>query len=278
MHLKTEDLKAFLEVQKHGSFTKAAVQLGLTQPALSLKIARIEEILQSPLFVRHPRFLELTSSGEQLLCFAKETIAHQEDFLSRFDQYQSELAGISRVAGYSSVMRSLIIPRVSAVSLMHEKVSIEYQSCEMYELEDRLRSNRADFIVTDYFPGLASYEQEEIGEEEYVIIESKKHKKIPNIFLDHTPQDNATESYFKALGLKQDYRRGYMGEVYSIIDGVAMGLGRAVMSRHLIEQDRRFKVIAHKKKYTRPIVVSYLKQNYYGPLHLKVLESLRNNG
>ncbi len=277
MDIKTEDLKAFLAVQSYGSFTKASVSLGLTQPALSLKIARLEELLKSPLFIRHPRKLELTSSGEQLLCFAKESIAHQESFLASFDQFQSELAGVVRIAGYSSVMRSIIIKRSAPISLSSEKVSIEYQSCEMFELEERVRSNQADIIVTDYFPDLPNCEQEQIGEEEYVIIESQKHKNIPNVYLDHTPLDNATDSYFKSLGLKQDYRRAYMGEVYSIIDGVALGLGRAVMSRHLVDADKRFRILKKKQKYSRPIVVSYLKQNYYGPLHLRVLDSLRNN-
>lgn len=277
MDLKTEDLRSFLEVQKHGSFTKAAAALGMTQPALSLKIARLEELLQTPLFIRHPRFLELTSSGERLLSFARETISHQENFLASFDQFQSELAGVIRIGAFSSVMRSIIIPRTAVIWSESEKVSIEYQSAEMYELEERLRTNRVDFIVTDYYPDLPTCEQLQIGEEEYVIIESKKHKNIPNIFLDHTPLDNATDSYFKAQGLKQEYRRGYMGEVYSIIDGVALGLGRAVMSRHLIEGDSRFRIVKGKKKYSRPIVLSYLKQNYYGPLHLRVLEALRDN-
>ena len=275
MDLKIDDLKSFLEVQRQGTFTKAAGVLGLTQPALSQKIARLEETLQATIFVRLPRSLLLTGAGERLLVYAKEVLRHQEDFLAGFDQYQAELSGVIRVAGYSSVMRSMIIPRIAEVSLENPKVSIEYQTCEMFELEGILKSNQADFIVTDYHPGLVQSEEVEIDVEEYVIIESRLHKNIPNVFLDHTPQDNATSTYFKHLGLKGDYRREYMGDVYSIIDGVALGLGRAVMSKHLIDNDKRFKVLNHKKKYKRSVVLTYLKQSYYGPLHELVARSFK---
>jgi len=61
-----------------------------------------------------------------------------------------------------------------------------------------------------------------------------------------------------------------MGDVYSIIDGVALGLGKAVMSKHMIEDDKRFNLISHKKKYIRPVAMTYFEQNYYSPLHLEV--------
>ncbi|MFG1481480.1 hypothetical protein ABMA79_07695 [Halobacteriovorax sp. HFRX-2_2] len=114
----------------------------------------------------------------------------------------------------------------------------------------------------------------QVGEEEYVVIESKKHKNIPNTYLDHGPYDNATESYFKFLGREMDYSRRFMGDVYSIVDGVALGLGRAVMSKHIVEEDRRFKIVKAKKRYVRPIVLSYFKQSYYTPLHTLALDLL----
>ena len=67
-----------------------------------------------------------------------------------------------------------------------------------------------------------------------------------------------------------------MGEVYSIVDGVALGLGRAVMSKHIIENDKRFKVIKKKKKYKRDVVLSSLEQSYYSPIHNLIRDTLNS--
>jgi len=274
MDLKYDDLKTFMEVYKAGTFTKASAVLGLSQSALSQKVARIEEGLQVALFVRHPRSLSLTASGEQLLIHAKEAVQMQDDFLANFNQYQNELSGVIRIAGFSSVMRSIVLEKLAPFMRANSNVSVEFNSYEMHELESVLKSNKADFIVTDYFPNLSQTSEVQIDQEEYVIIESKKYKKTPNIFLDHGPFDNATESYFKFIGKKGDYKRAFMGDVYSIIDGVALGLGKAVMSKHLVENDKRFIIKENKKQYIRPIVLTYFKQNYYSPLHQEIYNLL----
>ena len=274
MELKLDDLQAFINIYQAGTFTKAAKDFGLTQSALSQKIARIEEVLQTSIFVRHPRSLSLTPSGEKLLVYAKEVCLRQDEFLKNFDQYNQELSGVIRIATYSSIMRSMILPALSPFLRKNKGVSLELSSYEMYELEEVLKTSKADFIITDYSPSLGGIETLEISEEEYVIIKPKKYPKLPHVFLDHGPLDNATSSYHKFLGKKIDYERAYLGDVYSIIDGVAEGLGSAVMSKHLVEGDKRFKILKAKKRYLRPICLSFYSQAYYSPLQLKVKELL----
>lgn len=277
MDLKVDDLRAFVEVYKAGTFSAATQTLGISQSALSQKIARIEEVLQTSIFIRKPRSLSLTASGEKLLSYAKEVLDRQSDFLDSFDQYNEEINGVIRIAGFSSIMRSMIIPALAPILRKNTKLKVEFTSYEMFELESVLKTNKADFIITDYFPNLNRVVAEMISEEEYVIIESKKIKTIPDIYIDHGAHDNATESYFKFLGEKPQYERIFMGEVYSIVDGVALGLGRAVMSKHIIENDKRFKIVKKKKRYIRPIVLSHLEQNYYSPAHLLIKECLNNS-
>ena len=274
MDIKLDDLQTFMEIYKEGSFTKASKTLGISQSALSQKISRLEQSLQSPLFIRHPRSLELTSSGEKLLIYAKEMTQRHIEFLNQFNQDQSTLGGVIRIAGFSSIMRSITIPKFANFIRKHPKAHIEFSSHEMFELEQKLKSNAVDFIITDFFPNLANIISHEVGEEEYVIIESRKYKNIPNVYLDHGPYDNATVSYFSYMQSKSHYDRRFMGDVYSIVDGVALGLGRAVMSKHIIENDKRFKIIKKSKRYIRPIVISYFDQEYYSPLFKKVLNLL----
>jgi DNA-binding transcriptional LysR family regulator len=272
--LKIDDLKAFLEVYQAGTFSGATSVLGISQSALSQKIARIENVLQSTVFVRHPRSLSLTTTGDKLFIYAKEVLEKQSDFLNKFDQYSSEVSGVIRIAGFSSIMRSIIIPKLAPLMSKYPGIKIEFSTYEMFELEKVLTTNKVDFIVTDYYPEMKSFKENKIMEEEYVIIESKKHKSIPNIFIDHGAFDNATESYFSYLKETPDYERVFMGEVYSIVDGVALGLGRAVMSKHIIKDDKRFNIIKKRKKYIRPVVLSSLGQSYYSPIHNIITETL----
>jgi len=67
-------LTAFIAVAEHQSFSLAAEQLHLTQPAISKRIKGLEEQLNSPLFDRHNRSLSLTDTGHSLLPKAKEIV------------------------------------------------------------------------------------------------------------------------------------------------------------------------------------------------------------
>jgi hypothetical protein len=67
-------------------------------------------------------------------------------------------------------------------------------------------------------------------------------KHVAEVYLDHYPQDNATEAFFAHQGVTFAKVRSYMGDVYAILDGVALGLGRAVMSKHMLERDARFRI------------------------------------
>ncbi len=272
--MDTGSFKAFISIVEHGSMSKAAINIGLTQPALSLKISRIEENLKTSLFIRKNKKLFLTPAGEDFLIFSRSMINQYENFLSEYDQFQNELSGRYRIAGFSSIMRSLLIPGLKNLMLKNPKINLEFNSFEVVDLVDVLKSSRADIIVLDYHPNLNKVEEVVIGEEEYVEIVSSKHKKVEDIYFDHGAHDNATESFFNFQGMSFNKKRGFMGDVYGILDAVEYGLGKAIMSKHLVENNKKFKIIRHKNKYKRPLVMCYLKQDYYSPLHHKILESL----
>jgi LysR family nitrogen assimilation transcriptional regulator len=77
------ELRSFAKVAHCGSFSRAARELFIAQPALSRQIAKLEEELQVALFVRHGKGVELTAAGSRLLeraevmlRFAEETSDH----------------------------------------------------------------------------------------------------------------------------------------------------------------------------------------------------------
>lgn len=144
----------------------------------------------------------------------------------------------------------------------------------MNELPEILLTGKADIVIMDFDWQKDELEKFQIGIEEFVEVESKK-TECNDFYLDHDQNDNATISFFYFQGLKnKKIERKYMGDVYSIVDGVKLGLGRAIMSRHLIEDDSNLKIIQHKKKYIRPVMGYYFKKTYYPKLFKEVLENL----
>ena len=67
MHLPLNALRAFEVSARHLSFTRAAIELSVTQAAVSQQVKNLEERLGVPLFRRLPRGLALTDEGQALL-------------------------------------------------------------------------------------------------------------------------------------------------------------------------------------------------------------------
>lgn len=275
MGMNTDSLKAFLVTTETGSITRASALLGLTQSALSQKIARLESDLEATLFIRGLEGITLTAPGEKLLVHARQQVQLEEEFLHSFQTKDAKLSGHLRIAGFSSIMRSLVIPKLAPWLQQNPGVRIEFSSHEVHELPEILKSNKADMILTDFHPHIPGVVQEIVGTEEYVLIESRKHKNVPDVYLDHYPADNATEAFFTHQGMKFDKPRSFMGDVYGILDGVALGLGRAVMSKHMVENDPRFTIIRSKRRYSRPIVLNFYHQSYYPAIHQQAFDIFR---
>lgn len=77
--MDTQNLRAFLAVADHGSFSEAAEALHLTQPAISKRIAGLEDELDTRLFDRIGRRISLTESGRLLLPRARNILLAIED-------------------------------------------------------------------------------------------------------------------------------------------------------------------------------------------------------
>jgi DNA-binding transcriptional LysR family regulator len=277
MNIPTDYLHAFIVLQNEGSFTKASKLLGLSQSALSQKIARLEDLLETTVFVRKTHEIFLTTAGEKLLPFAKQQLDLEKEFLNNFKYDHNELAGIFRIAGFSSIMRSAVIPAIAPWMRKNPKVNMEFSSYEVSDLAEILKRDLADVVITDYFPHIPGTHEEKVAEEEYVVIESKKFESPKDLYLDHGPLDNATEAFFHFQGKgSQTHRRGFMGDVYGILDGVALGLGRAVMSKHLVQGDGRFTILKGNKKYVRPIVLVTHNTSYTPKLHKVLLAELKD--
>jgi DNA-binding transcriptional LysR family regulator len=276
MKVPSHQLAAFYETALARSFSKAAKKLGITQSALSQRISQLESEIETTLLVRQAGGPRLTEAGEMVLRFCQVQGSLEQEVLAKLKKSGSAYAGVVRIAGFSSVLRSVLIPALGDFLRANPGVHCEFRSHEMPELYEVLRHAEADFVVLDYHLEKSGIEEYVIGREEYVVIESAHYESPSDVYLDHGPQDNATESFFRAQsGAPKKYRRSFMGDVYGIINGVELGLGRAVMSKHLVEGNKKVKEVSGYKKYYRDITLNHFAQPYYSELHRKVVQVLR---
>ena len=78
MNITLRQLQVFERVARRLSFTRAAEELYLTQPAVSMQIRQLEEAIGLPLFERLGKKIYLTQAGEELYQLSR-SIAHQLD-------------------------------------------------------------------------------------------------------------------------------------------------------------------------------------------------------
>ncbi len=67
LHITMRQLQVFEAVARHLSFTRAAQELHLTQPAVSMQVKQLESILELPLFERLGKTIHLTKAGRTML-------------------------------------------------------------------------------------------------------------------------------------------------------------------------------------------------------------------
>ncbi|MFM0438724.1 LysR family transcriptional regulator [Paraburkholderia strydomiana] len=90
-------LRAFVTVAREGNLTRAAVQLHLTQPAVSLQIKHLQETLDVTLFTRTSHGLSLTRDGQALLPHAERALAAAGDVQRAAQSLRQEVRGRLRI-------------------------------------------------------------------------------------------------------------------------------------------------------------------------------------
>ncbi|TDQ15299.1 LysR family transcriptional regulator [Phyllobacterium brassicacearum] len=124
------DLMAFIAVAQEGSFTRAAVRLGVSQPALSKTIRTLEERLGLRLLSRTTRSVAPTEAGERLLRSIEPHFAGIEGSLSALTELRDKPSGIVRITATQHAADTVMWPRLSKVMLNYPDITVELVSDE----------------------------------------------------------------------------------------------------------------------------------------------------
>ena len=93
-NLDLTTLRSFVAVADNGGVTRAAGALHLTQSAVSMQLKRLEELLDLELLDRSGRTVGLTSSGEQLLAYARRMVSLNDEIVAKLtaNEYEGEIS------------------------------------------------------------------------------------------------------------------------------------------------------------------------------------------
>lgn len=271
MKIPSHDLEAFYVLTETGNFTKAAKSMGLSQPAFSSRIKNLESHLEQTLIVRDKKGIRLTPEGEKLLAYVKMYKQMEEEFLG------GEELGQIRLGAFSSIMRSMVMPALSPLLKKRPNVGLELFTRELDELLPLLRQGQVDFILTNRDPKREGLKAELLGVEENVLVAHKKYPAHP-IFLDHDPNDVTTSSYFSLLKTSSPQNKRYLDDVYGLLEGVKLGMGRAILPKHLIKNEKNLIIQNPRTILKVNIFLVYRDQSYMSELHQQVMEHLRTIG
>ena len=121
-HLPLNALRAFEAAARHLSFTRAAIELNVTQAAVSHQVKQLEQRLGVTLFRRLPRGLMITEEGLALLPTLKESFDRMADMLERFEGgHMREVLTLGAVGTFAI---GWLLPRLADFRARHPFVDV----------------------------------------------------------------------------------------------------------------------------------------------------------
>jgi len=142
-------LRHLISLAQTGSFSKSAVAVFLTQPALSRSIRALETELGQPLFDRIGRHSEVTPFGREVLERARQLVLAADDLRESGQQLARGMAGSLRIGLGSGPGALLMTPLLTQMATQHPQLHLEISRGRTDLLERSLRERAIDALVVD---------------------------------------------------------------------------------------------------------------------------------
>ena len=154
--MDTQNLNAFLQVAETGSFSLAAERLHITQPAVSKRVALLEEQLGAGLFDRIGRNISLTEAGAALLPHAKAVERELQAAARSVRDLAGEVTGELRLATSHHIGLHRLPPVLSSFSRDYPEVHIDIDFMDSEQAYDLIMQGKAELAVVTLAPQVES--------------------------------------------------------------------------------------------------------------------------
>ena len=248
-HTTLRQLEVFAAIARLGSFTRAAEELHLTQPTVSMQIKKLTDAVGLPLLEQVGKKIYLTTAGRALQSFSNEIFDH----FNRFEILLADLKGLKQGKLRLGVITTAkyFIPRLlGAFCQQYPGIDVSMKVSNRERILDRLINNEDDLYILGQPPEESDAIAESFLTNPLVVLAPAKHplaqaKNIPLRRLAEEPfllreagsgTRKATEQLFAKHHLKIKVRME-LGSNEAIKQTVAGGLGVTVLSRHTLTSD-----------------------------------------
>ena len=247
LNLTFRQLKVFESAARHLSYTRAAEELHLSQPGVSMQIKQLEEVVGLPLFEQIGKKMHLTAAGREIYAYS-QSIGH---LLDEAEAVVEELKGVQsgRLAISVATTASHFATRLlAAFSHRYEGVVISLDITNRASLRDQLDRNEPDLVIMGQPPEGVDVESETFMENPLVMIAPPDHPLVAekNIAIKRFEDEHfvvretgsgtrsAIERSFEEHGVS--FHTGIeMSSNEAIKQAVEAGLGLGIVSIHTLE-------------------------------------------
>lgn len=141
--------KAYIyEVYQHGSFSKAAEALYITQPALSIAIKKVEQEIGAPIFDRTQRPLTITAIGQLYINHIKKELLLEQELAQEISDMRDVKTGSIDIGGTHYMNAYLLPPYIARFNTLFPNIAINMSETSSDQLIELLKDNRLDFTFS----------------------------------------------------------------------------------------------------------------------------------
>jgi DNA-binding transcriptional LysR family regulator len=249
-------LKVFEAVARNLSFSRAAEELHLTQPAVSTQVRKLEEHAGLPLFEQLGKKIHLTPAGAQMLQSSRAIIQQFQEVEEAMTQFKGVSGGKLNVTVISA--GDYFFPRLLVeFASRHSGVTLNFGVCNREELLGQLADNLTDLAVMVRPPVDADTVAEPFAPHPYVVVAAPGHplvgkKRVPVSRLAREPfivREKGSDTWHSM----EEGFGPHLGELNiameiksteTIKQAVMAGMGVTFLSAHTISRELQAKSLA----------------------------------
>lgn len=174
MNISLHQLKVFLKVAETQSITKAAEELHLTQPAVSIQLKNLQDQLDLPIIEMVGKKVFITDFGKEILETAHKISEEIDSISSKAAAYRGELIGKLKIAVVST--GKYVIPYfLSDFIRKHNKVELVLDVTNRARVKESLERNEIDFALVSVLPDNPKVEFIDLMENKLFLVGGKEH-------------------------------------------------------------------------------------------------------
>jgi DNA-binding transcriptional LysR family regulator len=238
MNYTLHQLKVFATICEHQSITKAANDLHLTQPAVSIQLKKLQDQFEIPLTELVGRKLHITDFGEEIALACKRILREADTIKTTMDHYKGLLTGKIKISVVST--GKYVIPYfLTAFMQKYPGVEISIDVSNKNKVIEGLLKNDSDFSLVSIIPENIEVDQIDLMDNELYLIGSGKFDgqnlglmDLQNLTLIFREKGSATRSVMESFLKQNEIKISKTMELVSneaVKQAVNAGIGFSIM-------------------------------------------------